>query len=167
MPAPADTVADLGMTPREDEMENRPGVVPAAAGVPGAAPADGSGMTLSRAEQLRRHGLLQDLIGEHGLDGLIVVANDYRGHKGTLRWVTDYNLDHRHGFAFVGRDREPELVLPLNLAHNVASQGWTTPVRYHRRAVEGCWRRSASCPRSGGSASSGATRSCASPTPSS
>lgn len=91
---------------------------------------------LSQAEQLRRHALLQELIERHGLDGLIVVGNDYRGHKGALRWVTDYNLDHRHGFAFVARGREPELVLPLNLAHNVASQGWRTPRRYARRAVQ-------------------------------
>lgn len=92
-------------------------------------------VALSRTEQLRRHGLLQELIEQNGLDGLIVVGNDYRGHKGALRWVTDYNLDHRHGFAFIAYGREPELVLPLNLAHNVASQGWTTPVRYARRAA--------------------------------
>jgi Xaa-Pro aminopeptidase len=102
-----------------------------------AAPPIVGGVQLSRGEQLRRHGLLQDLIDERELDGLIIVANDYRGHKGTLRWVTDYNLGHRHGFAFVARGREPELVLPQNMAHGVAAQGWQTPVRYARRAAQG------------------------------
>ena len=50
------------------------------------------GVQLSLAEQRRRQALLQDLLGEHDLDGLLVVGNDYRGHKGTIRWVTDYNL---------------------------------------------------------------------------
>jgi Xaa-Pro dipeptidase len=95
------------------------------------------GVRLSVQEQRRRHALLQELIEERDLDGLIVVANDYRGHKGTLRWVTDYNLAHRHGYAFVGRDRDPELILPQNMAHGVAAQGWETPVRYARRAVQG------------------------------
>ena len=95
------------------------------------------GVQLSLAEQRRRQALLQDLLGEHDLDGLLVVGNDYRGHKGTIRWVTDYNLPHRHGFAFVARGREPELILPQNMAHGVAAQGWETPVRYARRAVQG------------------------------
>jgi Xaa-Pro aminopeptidase len=95
------------------------------------------GVALSLAEQDRRQGLLQDLLEERDLDGLIVAANDYRGHKGTLRWVTDYNLGHRHGFAFVARGRRPELVLPQNMAHGVNAQGWDTPVRYARRAVQG------------------------------
>jgi Xaa-Pro dipeptidase len=103
---------------------------------PGPAAGPAPDARLSRAEQERRHGLLQELLHAHDLDALIVAANDYRGHKGTLRWVTDYNLDHRHGFAFVAAGREPELVLPLNLAHNVAAQGWRTPARYGRRAVE-------------------------------
>src|ERR1700739_2655930 len=92
---------------------------------------------LSGAEQERRAELLQELLREHELDALVLAGNDYRGHKGTLRWVADYNLAHRHGFAFVAPGREPELVLPQNLAQGAAAQGWSTPVRYARRAAKG------------------------------
>lgn len=95
------------------------------------------GLRLSRAEQKRRAQLLQELLQEHALDALVLAGNDYRGHKGTLRWVADYNLAHRHGFAFVAPGREPELVLPQNLAQGVAAHGWSTPVRYARRAAKG------------------------------
>lgn len=99
-------------------------------------PPVGGGVRLSRAEQERRHDLLRRLLDEEGLDALVLVANDYRGHKGSLRWAADYNLGHRHGFAVVSPGRAPELVLPQNLAMG-ATQGWSTPVRYARRAVQG------------------------------
>ncbi|WP_259313535.1 M24 family metallopeptidase [Capillimicrobium parvum] len=113
-----------------------PAVAPVPSAPRSAQPIVGGG-ALSPAEQSRRHDLLQGLIADRDLDGLIVVANDYRGHKGTLRWVTDYNLAHRHGFAFVPRGREPELILPQNMQQGFSSQGWETPVRYARRAVQG------------------------------
>ena len=46
----------------------------------------------------------------------MLAGADYRGHKGALRWVADYNLVHRYGFAVVAPGREPELLLPQNLA---------------------------------------------------
>lgn len=111
-----------------------------------AVPVEG-GLRLSPREQARRHELLQGLLDEQGLDGLVICANDYRGHKGTLRWATDYNLAHRHGFAFVAPDREPELILPQNMAMNFAAQGWSTPVRYARRAAQGVANAIAELPR--------------------
>jgi Xaa-Pro dipeptidase len=95
------------------------------------------GVQLSPGEQHRRQRLLQDMLAQEQLDALVLVANDHRGHKGSLRWATDYNLAHRHGFAFVAPGREPELVLPQNMAHGAATQGWSTPVRYARRAAQG------------------------------
>jgi Xaa-Pro aminopeptidase len=92
---------------------------------------------LSPGEQRRRQELLQNLLAQENLDALVIAGNDYRGHKGTLRWVADYNLGHRHGFAFVAPGRDPELILPQNLALGSAAQGWTTPVRYARRAAQG------------------------------
>ena len=35
------------------------------------------------------------------------------------------------------RGREPELILPHNMQQGFSSQGWKTPVRYARRAVQG------------------------------
>lgn len=106
-------------------------------GAPGAgARGIAGGASLSANEQARRAQLLQGLIEEHGLDALVLAGNDYRGHKGTLRWVADYNLAHRHGFALVAPGADPQLVLPQNLAQG-AAQGWSTPVRYARRAAQG------------------------------
>ena len=68
------------------------------------------------SERERRWGLLQELMAAEGLDALVLAANDYRGHKGTLRWVGDFNLVHRYGYALAAPGREPWLLLPENLA---------------------------------------------------
>ena len=88
-------------------------------------------MRLSPAERARRAEALQSIIVELDLDVLLLAANDYRGHKGTLRWVADYNLAHRYGYAVVPAGGEPELLLPLNLAA-ARSGGWNVKVRYAR-----------------------------------
>lgn len=92
-------------------------------------------MSLSLAERERRVAALQHLLEEQGLDALVLAANDYRGHKGTLRWIADYNLAHRYGYAVVGRGREPELLLPENLAMGRPA-GWRARSRYVRRMGE-------------------------------
>ena len=56
---------------------------------------------LSPAERMRRAEALQGIVRELELDVLLLAGNDYRGHKGALRWVADYNLVHRYGFAVV------------------------------------------------------------------
>jgi Xaa-Pro dipeptidase len=91
---------------------------------------------LSTAEHERRNGLLQELmVGEH-LDALVLAANDYRGHKGTLRWIADYNLAHRYGYAVVLPDERPTLVLPVNLTMNPPGRE-DVPVRFERRVADG------------------------------
>ncbi len=93
-------------------------------------------MSLSSAERERRMTALQRLLEVEGLDALVLVANDYRGHKGALRWVADYNLVHRFGYALVMPEREPLLVLPENLA--LGRKGsWPTPTRYVRHTAHG------------------------------
>jgi Xaa-Pro dipeptidase len=92
--------------------------------------------SLSRDEQARRRRLLQGMLEQERFDALVLVGNDYRGHKGALRWAADYNLPHRHGFVVMGDGREPELVLPQNLSQGASAQGWSTPVRYARRAAQ-------------------------------
>ena len=91
---------------------------------------------LSPAERERRTALLHGILEEEHLDALVLAAADYRGHKGALRWVGDYNLVHRYGFALVLPGREPELVLPENLALGRRG-GWDVPVRYVRRTGTG------------------------------
>ena len=70
---------------------------------------------MSASERERRAAALQRLLVEENLDALVLAGADYRGHKGTLRWVGDYNLSHRYGFALVVPGGEPELLLPENL----------------------------------------------------
>jgi Xaa-Pro aminopeptidase len=91
---------------------------------------------LSDTERLRRSAALRGLAEELELDALVLVSNDYRGHKGALRWVGDYNLAHRYGFALMARGGEPELMLPENLA--LARTGsWAVPIRYVRHMGRG------------------------------
>jgi Xaa-Pro dipeptidase len=82
-------------------------------------------------EQARRAAALQELIGRLELDALVLAGADYRGHKGTLRWVADYNLVHRYGFAIAAPGRPPELLLPQNLGM-ARPGGWDVPVTFAR-----------------------------------
>ena len=54
--------------------------------------AGGTLLTPSTAERARRFEALESLLDELELDVLVLAGDDYRGHKGTLRWVADYNL---------------------------------------------------------------------------
>ena len=91
----------------------------------------GGPQRLSPAERVRRAEALQGIVRELELDVLLLAGADYRGHKGALRWVADYNLAHRYGYAVVPPDGEPELLLPLNLAAGRAG-GWNVNARYAR-----------------------------------
>jgi Xaa-Pro aminopeptidase len=102
--------------------------------------------TLTGAERERRAALLHELLEANGLDALVLAANDYRGHKGTLRWVADYNLAHRYGYGVVLPGREPELVLPENLAMGRPG-AWQVPTRYARRVADGLVEALGSAPR--------------------
>ena len=91
---------------------------------------------LSSTERFRRAEALQGIVRELELDVLLLAGNDYRGHKGTLRWACDYNLLHRYGYVVVPPGDEPELLLPLNLAAGRAG-GWNAKVRYARDTSSG------------------------------
>jgi Xaa-Pro dipeptidase len=86
---------------------------------------------MADSEQHRRAAALEQLIAGLELDALVLVGADYRGHKGTLRWVADYNLVHRYGYAIAAPGREPELLLPQNLGM-ARPGGWDVPVSFAR-----------------------------------
>jgi Xaa-Pro aminopeptidase len=88
------------------------------------------------SERERRWALLQELMADEGLDALVLAANDYRGHKGTLRWVGDFNLVHRYGYALAAPGRDPSLLLPENLALQPLG-GWPIEVAYARDLAVG------------------------------
>jgi Xaa-Pro dipeptidase len=87
--------------------------------------------SLPDSERERRWDALQDLIAAESLDALVLAANDYRGHKGTLRWVGDFNLAHRYGYALAAPGRDPSLLLPENLALQPLGE-WPIEVAYAR-----------------------------------
>jgi Xaa-Pro dipeptidase len=92
--------------------------------------------SLPDSERERRWAALQDLIAAEGLDALVLAANDYRGHKGTLRWVGDFNLAHRYGYALAAPGRDPSLLLPENLALQPLGE-WPIDVAYARQLGAG------------------------------
>jgi len=62
----------------------------------------------------RRRDLLA-IIENNDLRAMIVASHDYRGHKGTLRYASGYNLPHRYGYALLTADGRLELVLGAGL----------------------------------------------------
>jgi Xaa-Pro aminopeptidase len=88
------------------------------------------------AERDRRWTLLQELLRDEALDVLVLAANDYRGHKGALRWVAEIDLAHRYGYAVVAPGAAPRVVLPLNLAMNPPG-AWDVEVLLARRVGDG------------------------------
>jgi Xaa-Pro aminopeptidase len=71
-----------------------------------------------------------------GYDALVFVANDYKGHKGSLRYVCDYNLPHRYGYAVMGRGREPSLILG-QVAGKYPKNQWISDIRYQHKIPDG------------------------------
>jgi len=68
---------------------------------------------------------------EHGMDALIFAANDYRGHKGALRWIADVNLAHRSGNAVKFRGEEPTVVLSGSLSgQRRPASAWVNDYRF-------------------------------------
>lgn len=95
-------------------------------------------MSQSLSERDRRWALLNKAMADHGLDALIFAANDYRGHKGSLRYVADYNLCHKSGNAVMFRDAEPILVLSGSLiGARKPATGWVTDYRFPGTTAEG------------------------------
>ncbi len=80
----------------------------------------------THAERDRRWNLLDDLCRAHHFDALVVAGNDYRGHKGGVRWVSDYNMHHRSAHAVKIPGRPATVVVSGNLAGARARQAdWT------------------------------------------
>ncbi|MBM7280060.1 aminopeptidase P family protein [Gordonia rubripertincta] len=95
-------------------------------------------MSQSLSERDRRWALLNKAMADHGLDALIFAANDYRGHKGSIRYVADYNLCHKSGNAVMFRDSEPFLVLSGSLVGaRKPDSDWVSDYRFPGTTAEG------------------------------
>ncbi|CAB4938959.1 MAG: M24 family metallopeptidase [Actinobacteria bacterium] len=91
----------------------------------------------SLRERDRRWSLLDQAMSNAGHDLLIFVGNDYRGHKGTLRYVADFNLEHRNGTVVKPRGGDAILVLPGNLSTQRHTSDWVTDIRFPKKLVSG------------------------------
>lgn len=88
----------------------------------------------SFAERDLRWRRLSEAAQQEGYDVLLFAAADYRGHKGSVRYVSGYNPCHRYGYAVMFPGDEPIVVLPQNLeADRRPSHGWVSDYRtpYH------------------------------------
>ena len=90
--------------------------------------------SLTLGERDRRWQRLDEACREAGYDALVFVANDHRGHKGSLRYVADYNLYHRFGYAGFRPGEAPVLHLPAILA-DVARSAWVEDHRFGHQPV--------------------------------
>lgn len=69
----------------------------------------------SFAERDARWNSLSEAARQEGYDVLLFAAADYRGHKGSVRYISGYNPCHRYGYAVMFPGEEPKVVLPQNL----------------------------------------------------
>lgn len=89
-------------------------------------------------ERDQRWARMNQAMRDDDLDAVIFAANDYRGHKGSLRWISDYNLPHKWGHAIMFRDQEPILVLSGSLsAHRRPETKWVSDLRFPGILAEG------------------------------
>jgi Xaa-Pro aminopeptidase len=68
---------------------------------------------LTHTERDRRWAALSAAMGKDDLDALVVVANDYNGHRGGLRYVADYHLAAFYSYVVLPRGGEATVVLPM------------------------------------------------------
>ena len=107
-------------------------------------------MTHSTDERDRRWALLDKAMAEHDLDALVFAANDYRGHKGSLRYVADYNLCHKYGNAVMLRDQDPVLVLSGSLVSaRKPTSNWVSTYEFPPTTAAGLVDKLAGSPRLG------------------
>lgn len=95
-----------------------------------------TGTGLSVAERDRRWALLSEAMSAEGLDALVFVSNDHRGHKGGLRYVADYRLVHRFGYAVLRPDEDVVLVLPASMQAGPKGE-WAERFRFERDTAAG------------------------------
>lgn len=69
--------------------------------------------TLTLAERDRRWAALSEAMAKEGYDALVVVSNDYNGHRGGLRYLTDIHQAAFYSYVVLPRDGAAIPVLPM------------------------------------------------------
>lgn len=84
----------------------------------------------SEAERDDRWQRISAAMREQGYDVLLFASADYRGHKGSVRYLSGYNPAHRHAYAVMHEGEEPIVVLPQNLeSDRRPASGWVSEYR--------------------------------------
>lgn len=84
----------------------------------------------SLSERDARWNAISDAAREEGFDVVLFAAADYRGHKGSVRYISGYNPAHRYGYAVMFPGDEPIVVLPQNLENDRRPRnGWVSEYR--------------------------------------
>lgn len=92
----------------------------------------------SIAERDERWSRLSEAAREEGFDVLLFAAADYRGHKGSVRYISGYNPAHRYAYAVMFPGEEPSVILPQNLAGDRRpASGWVSDYRTPLNVGEG------------------------------
>jgi Xaa-Pro aminopeptidase len=68
-------------------------------------------------------------MGEGDLDALLVVANDYNGHRGGLRYMADYHLAAFYSYVVLPRGGEATVILPMACV-GCARSSWIEDYRF-------------------------------------
>jgi Xaa-Pro aminopeptidase len=64
-----------------------------------------------------------------GLDALVFVASHSDGHRGSVRYVANHRIFAFYGYAVMGRNREPAIVLPSGM-RGCRRGGWVEDYRF-------------------------------------
>src|SRR6202042_3237600 len=72
---------------------------------------DWSGM--SPGEIQRRFRNIREALGKAHLDALLVCGSQYSGFEGAIRYVSGFEIVHRHVYALLPLDGEPSLIFPV------------------------------------------------------
>jgi len=76
-----------------------------------AAPQDWSGM--SPGEIQRRFRNIREALAKAHLDALLVCGSQYSGFEGAIRYISGFEIVHRHVYALLPLDGEPLLIFPV------------------------------------------------------
>ncbi|MBN9622558.1 MAG: aminopeptidase P family N-terminal domain-containing protein, partial [Actinobacteria bacterium] len=71
-----------------------------------------------------------------GFDALVFVGADSRGQKGALRYVADYDLSGRYGYAVLAPGAEPVCILPRSMA-GMPRSTWVEDSRFPLNTASG------------------------------
>jgi Xaa-Pro aminopeptidase len=66
----------------------------------------------SQTEIDRRYANVRAAMEQHGLDALVVSANEYSGFEGSVRYMAGFHILHRYAYVVITQNADPMMVCP-------------------------------------------------------